>query len=98
MIEQVSVIQESDSFHFEENISDDQENMRSSNSLSTRNRAVNEMQAKLGGAVTQNAAEIFELDDISQGLKPSATNFSKELSQETVSLYQQILESSEKNF
>jgi len=52
------------------------------------------MKAKLGNQqYTQN-----DLGEVAQGLKPSATNFSKELSQETVSLYQQILESSEKNF
>jgi hypothetical protein len=41
--------------------------------------------------------EQFEME-VSQGLKPSTFNKSKELSQETVSLYTQILQSSEKNF
>ena len=77
---------------YEENISDDQENMQSSTSFKAR--PINEMTAKLGNQqYTQN-----DIDEVAQGLKPSATNFSKELSQETVSLYQQILECSEKNF
>ena len=63
-------------------------------STSFKARPINEMTAKLGNQqYTQN-----DIDEVAQGLKPSATNFSKELSQETVSLYQQILESSEKNF
>jgi hypothetical protein len=63
----------------DENISDE-ENLRSSKNLFTRN--INEMTAKLGGSVPE---------EVAQGLKPSVTNKSKELSQETVNLYQQIL-------
>ena len=42
------------------------------------------MKAKLGN---QQQPELEEVNDVSQGLKPSATNKTKELSLETVSLY-----------